>query len=357
MPLISAPRNCWYVVGASTDFEKMQLQGRVVCKRPIVIWRTEDHEIIAFDDRCAHKRYPLSKGRLMEDGTLECGYHGIRYDVSGHAVIIPSHPSGPISPNAKLRPFPVIEQDGLVWLWPGDPTKADTRTPPRTPEIDSDEWETIIGEPMDTAANYMLLIENLLDITHFYPLHDGNIGDVENSKIPVKLEEGVEGGNQFVRTVRAVKKYQQPPYLRDWFHYDIVDRYHTHCMMSPGLTRVVMRNAPPGKLGDGLGGDSVERGYVLIHSHTPVDDRNHIWRWYMSTPKGHMSKDDPNVTAVARAATMFPDVIEQDHFALAQQQKMMEYPDDGYQELFLKPDVALRRARQIVQEMLREEGA
>ena len=43
---------------------------------------------------------------------------------------------------------------------------------------------------MDVPANYLLLIENLLDITHFYPLHAGNIGDLENSRIPIEYEEG-----------------------------------------------------------------------------------------------------------------------------------------------------------------------
>ncbi len=357
MDLIPAPRNTWYVAGASTDFAPSTLEGRVVCGRPIVMWRDKDGDIMAYDDRCAHKRFPLSQGRLMEDGTLECAYHGMRYDVTGKCVMIPSHPSGPISPQAKLHAFPVTEQDGLVWVWPGDPEKSESRKPPRTPEIADDDWDTVIGDPMDTPANYMLLIENLLDITHFYPLHDGNIGDLANSRIPIELEEGEIDGNQYVKTIRKVQNYEQPPYLVDWFHYETVDREHTHCMMSPAFTRVVMRNAPPGELGGGLHKGSVERGYVLMHSHTPVDDNRHIWRWYLSTPVDHMSAGDPKVTAAKRAASMFPGVVEEDHWALEKQQAMFAYADEGYQEVFLKPDKALRRARQIVRDMLRDEGA
>lgn len=217
------------------------------------------------------------------------------------------------------------------------------------------DWHTVIGEPMDTPANFMLLIENLLDITHFYPLHDGNIGDLANSRIPIELEEGEVDGNHYVMTIRRTKNYTQPPYLVDWFHYKKVDREHMHCMQSPGFTRVVMRNAPPGKLGGGLHKGSVERGYVLMHSHTPVNDRRHIWRWYMSTPVDHMSKGDPKIPTSERAAKMFPDVVAEDHWALEQQQAMFDYPDEGYQEVFLKPDKGLRRARQIIQQMIREE--
>ena len=50
------------------------------------------------------------------------------------------------------------------------------------------------------------------------------------------------------------------------------------------FTRVVMRNAPPGELGT-----DKERGYVLMHTHTPVGERNHFWRWIVSCKKDHMS--------------------------------------------------------------------
>jgi len=36
---------------------------------------------------------------------------------------------------------------------------------------------------------------------------------------------------------------------------------------------------------------------------------------------------------------------------------MFEYPDEGYQEVFLKPDIAIRRARKIFQDLVREEQA
>ena len=286
----------------------------------------------------------------MEDGTLECAYHGLRYDQRGKCVFIPSQSEAKIPPHAKTRPFPVIEQDGIVWVWPGDPDRCQDRTPPKTPEIADSNWESIDSGPMEIPANYLLLIENLLDITHFYPLHDGNIGDLENSNIPVKLEEGEIDGNKYVKSIREVENYKQPPFLSDWFTYDIVDRHHTHCMMSPGLTRVVMRVAPPGQLGT-----EKERGYVLLHTHTPTDEKNHIWRWCVNCKVEHMSKGSPPTSAAKRVAEMFPSVVDEDRWALEKQQEMTEIPDQGYSELFLKSDKTLRRARQIFMQMMREE--
>ena len=131
----SVIRNSWYVAGLSKDFPKETLSGHVIAKRPIVIWRTKDGDIAAFDDRCSYKRFPCRRDGWMPDGTLECAYHGLRYDTSGKCVMIPSHPTGPISPQASGDWLPVKEQDGLVWIWPGDPALAEMREPPRLPEV------------------------------------------------------------------------------------------------------------------------------------------------------------------------------------------------------------------------------
>jgi phenylpropionate dioxygenase-like ring-hydroxylating dioxygenase large terminal subunit len=346
-------RNAWYAAGLSNEFPKGKLAGQVIAEKPIVLWRAEDGRIAAFDDRCCHKRMPLSAGRFIEPDLLECAYHGLCYDKAGQCVRVPSHSDGRIPPGARLRPLPVIEQDGLVWLWPGDPAKADAVQPPRIPEMGDPTWDTLdVAGPMHVPANYMLLIENLLDITHFYPLHDGNIGDVENSRIPIEVEEGTGAeGNHFVGTVRKVSAYRQPPYLAEYFGYDVVDRHHTHFMLSPGVTRVEMRVWPEGRMGD----PQVERGYVIVHTHTPIDRRNHVWHLIISMPQGLRCKSDPAKRSIDRFVETFPGVIEQDRWALEKQQRMFDYPDDGYREVFLKPDTALRRARLILTRLERAE--
>jgi phenylpropionate dioxygenase-like ring-hydroxylating dioxygenase large terminal subunit len=344
-------KNAWYVAGLSREFAPLALQGQVVAEKPLVLWRAGDGRVVAFDDRCVHKRMPLSKGRFVAGGLLECAYHGLCYDAEGRCVRVPSHPDGRIPPEAQLRPVPVIEQDGLVWVWPGDPAKAADAQPPRLAEIADPGWDTRDTGPMSIAANSQLLIENLLDITHFYPLHDGNIGDVENSRIPVRLKAGETDGNRYVGTIREVRGYKQPPYLEDYLGYAVVDRRHTHFMLSPAVTRVEMRVWPAGRLGD----TAVERGYVIIHTHTPVDRSRHVWRLIVNMPAGQRCKSDPAKPAVERFMETFPAVIAEDRWALEQQQRMFDLPDDGYREVFLRPDAALRRARQILARMERAE--
>jgi len=114
-------KNAWYVAGLSHEFAPQQLQGQVIAEKPLVLWRTAEGSVVAFDERCDHKRMPLSQGRFVEGGLLECAYHGLCYDATGQCVRVPSHPDGHILQGARLCPSPIIEQDGLIWVWPGKP--------------------------------------------------------------------------------------------------------------------------------------------------------------------------------------------------------------------------------------------
>src|SRR5256885_15899157 len=87
------PLGCWYVA-ATSDEVGSGLMGRKLLDRPVVLYRLASGEVVALEDRCAHRGYPLSKGR-MEGDLLVCGYHGLRYDTARACVGVPSPPKGP----------------------------------------------------------------------------------------------------------------------------------------------------------------------------------------------------------------------------------------------------------------------
>jgi vanillate O-demethylase monooxygenase subunit len=352
MPEQSFVANTWYVAGFSEDFPVMKLTGQTIAAKPIVIWRSAEGQVVAFDGRCVHKRMPLKDGRLLPDGTVECAYHGFCFNASGKCVRIPSQPDGAIPSRATLRPFPVIEQDGLVWIWPGNSEKIGVVKPPRTPEIGSGEWKSVHGDAMTVPANYRLLIENLLDITHFYPLHNGNVGDLAQSLLHIDIVEETVDGNPSVKTIRHAHNYEQPPFLADWFGYQVVDRVHTHALQSPGVTRVQMTVAPPGQLGT-----DKDRGYVLHHLHTPINARSHVWRWSISCLSDHKSTSNPEQSLADAIAANFPEVVAQDLWALERQQEMFELPDNGYEECNVRSDRALLIGRKILARLESEEAA
>ena len=43
-------------------------------------------QVTAFTDECTHQAFPLSAGEVHDDGTLECVWHGARFDCLTGAV-------------------------------------------------------------------------------------------------------------------------------------------------------------------------------------------------------------------------------------------------------------------------------
>ena len=160
-------KNAWYVAGLAHEFPAQQLQGQVIAEKRPVMWRTTAGSAVAFDERCRHKRMPLSQGRLVEAACSNAPITACATTGRGQCVRVPSYPDGHIPTEARLRPFPVIEQDVLVWIWPGDPAKAAAVRPTPIREIVDPARETADTGPMPVPANTLQLIENLLDITHF----------------------------------------------------------------------------------------------------------------------------------------------------------------------------------------------
>ena len=88
-------KNCWYAAARSGEIDR-RLLGRILLNEPVVLFRTEEGAIVALEDRCSHRGYPLHKGRLIGDA-LECGYHGITFDCAGQCIKVPGQaqiPSG-----------------------------------------------------------------------------------------------------------------------------------------------------------------------------------------------------------------------------------------------------------------------
>ena len=85
------------------------------------MFRTSNGQVIAMEDRCPHRRAPLSKGRV-EGTAIRCMYHGMLFSSGGTCLQVP----GMDNPPARcVRTYPVLEKDAWLWIWMGDKEKAD----------------------------------------------------------------------------------------------------------------------------------------------------------------------------------------------------------------------------------------
>ena len=143
----------------------------------------------------------------MQGDTIVCGYHGFTYGADGRCVAVPGQQRIPRT--ARVGAYPVAERDSLVWVWIGDPDRADPGLIPRAPWLADDRYATVRGmEPL--AARYELLVDNLLDLSHETYLHGGYIGTPEVADTPITTEADEEAGT--VRVSRRMDDAACPPF-------------------------------------------------------------------------------------------------------------------------------------------------
>lgn len=155
--------NHWYAVARSSEVQT-QLVGVVVWHQAIVLFRDSTGQIHALEDRCPHRQVKLSHGQKVGD-RLECAYHGWQFNSAGHCVEVPYLAEQQKLPNCRLRRYPVREQAGFIWLFPGDAAQAEI-----VPPLDLPEWDHLnyIGSVavIECQAHYSFLMENLMDMYH-----------------------------------------------------------------------------------------------------------------------------------------------------------------------------------------------
>jgi phenylpropionate dioxygenase-like ring-hydroxylating dioxygenase large terminal subunit len=155
------PTKCWYVAATCDELGDSPL-GRRLLGRDIVLWRSSDRQVVAFDDRCAHRGFPLSDGRVDGD-RLVCGYHGCAYVADGRCAHVPTQPGVPAG--MSVRSFPVLEEPPFIWIWLGPSAGAFGGRPPRTPWLSEPGWSTF-NDAWRVQANYLMVHEHYLDFSY-----------------------------------------------------------------------------------------------------------------------------------------------------------------------------------------------
>jgi vanillate O-demethylase monooxygenase subunit len=336
-------RDSWYAIGWEHEFPPMKLVERTLMGQPIVIWKGGSGHLVAFDNRCLHKQFPLSRGVLV-DGLLQCRYHGFCYDEEGRCARIPSLTDGETSPAGRaLKSFPVTVNQGVAWLWPGKPDHAAKTAPPATPRLASPDFDVYYGNNIEFTADPQLLIENLVDLTHFFPLHSSTLGNVANSSVPID----VNTGDEKIVVTRFVEDYTCPPGYIENYGMTVADRQHVVTVENVSLTTVQMLLAKPGGLGK-----PGEIDVMFHHMICPSSEKAATWRWACSTPVSARIKGNSLAERVGKQAI---GIVEEDRWALQEQQRMLDFESSGTSEIAIRADRGVFAVRRLVRQLERDE--
>ena len=165
-------KNSWYVGAWADELVPGALLGRTILGEPVLFYRSADGEVAALEDRCCHRSLPLHHGQVIGEH-VQCGYHGLVYDKTGACIRVPGQDRVPRG--ARVKSYPVVEQDQLVWIWLGAAESADPQAIVRHPWHDDPKWAWTKDRYL-VNANYLLINDNLMDLTHVGYVHTRTIG-------------------------------------------------------------------------------------------------------------------------------------------------------------------------------------
>ncbi len=258
-------KDCWYVIAWEHEIpaaESGELFSRVVLGEPILVLRTADGGFAALEDRCCHRLAPLSRGRREGDG-VRCGYHGLKFDAAGICVEAPGLAAVP--PKARVRCYPVVMHNRWLFIWMGEPERADPRLLPDNFSNHHPDWQHIPGY-MHYAAPYLLICDNLLDFSHLSYVHERTLGGSPLIAQAVPQIDKLPGPDATwpqlgIRVTRHVANVPAPPFYQRFRHFDEpIDRWFIYDFVLPGTLLMHSGGRPVSDASDDL------RRAVQLHS-------------------------------------------------------------------------------------------
>ena len=336
-------RNAWYIAIWADELLDAPLARRI-CGEPVVLYRDAQRNAAALADRCCHRGTPLHLGRVTALG-LECGYHGLVFARDGACVHIPGQLR--VQPNARVRSYPVVERNGFVWIWMGDPQAASHALLVEYPYHDDPMRWPHKHSTSHIAASYLLVIDNLMDLTHLGYVHGGTIGGDPNAHVDAKMEtHPTARGLKFTRWL--LDSEPPPTYRKAVPFRGAVDRWQEFEFIAPGS---VVQWSGATDAGTGAYEGKREGGLSvrLFHGVTPETETTCFYFW--SAANGYR-QNEPEATQqlnveISRAFGQDKAVIE------AQQARLAELGDEDL--VNIPADTARIRMRQAVEKLLAAE--
>lgn len=161
--------NGWYAAAMSADLAPGEVTSLIAVERELVVFRGSDGAAHILDAHCPHLGAHLGGGEVRGD-TLQCPFHGWRYDGDGTCVEIP-YGSGRIPSRACVRSYPVREQDGLILFWFHAAGAEPSYEVPTFDEAHDPAWSGPRLHRGELVAALQDMAENNVDPVHFAFVH------------------------------------------------------------------------------------------------------------------------------------------------------------------------------------------
>ena len=340
-------RNAWYVAAWSDDLTDGQLLARTILKEPIVLYRKSDGHVAALEDRCPHRFAPLHMGQIVNGDCIQCPYHGLEFNSSGACVLNP-HGTKNIPPRARVRSYPVTEKHKAIWIWMGEKAPDLTKVPDFSVLDNVPEMHATKRDRITIRANYELIIDNLLDLSHGSFLHAGILGNSETveAEITVDLDGndvvvGRHASNATAPGLFAILMPSKP---------DRIDKFTRMRWMAPSNLRLVTGICMPGAVPES------GTGYHAIHMLTPETDKT--THYFFTAVRFNVLTSDDQLNAQIQdkiSTTRRFAFEEQDAPVIEAQQEIIDNSLTSVDPVILAIDVGPVRYKQVLRKLIHAE--
>jgi phenylpropionate dioxygenase-like ring-hydroxylating dioxygenase large terminal subunit len=340
-------RNAWYVAAWSDDLGDAGVLGKTILKEPVVLYRKANGDVAALQDRCPHRFAPLSMGKVINGDHIQCPYHGLEFGPSGACALNP-HGTKNIPPRARVRSYPVIEKHKAIWIWMGEQPADPAKVPDFSVLDNVPETHTTKRDGIKIKANYELIIDNLLDLSHGSYLHDGILGNAETAEAEITVD--LEGNDVIV--ARHSSNATTPGLFGIMMPNkpERVDKFTRMRWMAPSNLRLVSGICMPGAVPES------GTGYHAIHMLTPESDRSTHYFFTAVRFNVLTAGDKLNAQIQEKIATTRRFAFEeQDAPVIEAQQEIIDNATDTVDPVLLAVDVAPVRYKQVLTKLIRAE--
>jgi vanillate O-demethylase monooxygenase subunit len=334
-------RNAWYVAAWDHELSRSMLR-RIILEQPVVLFRSTEGKPVALEDRCCHRQAPLSMGKLVGN-VVTCPYHGLQFDTTGRCIKVPSQEK--IPSNAGVKSYRVVEKNHWIWIWAGDPAKADPALIEDFHWMDDPAWR-FGGSYLHVDGNYLLVVENLLDTTHLPFLHPNTLGtdSFARSEFEVKREGDRITVARYVMDDLPAPFHKQMGDFPDGMK---VDRWQVTHYGPPSFVKLDVGSAPVGTaVRQGERGKGVNMWN--LNAITPETEKT---AHYFFAQAYNFKLDERWLSDMLR--TQVHNIFLEDMAIIRAQQQNMDLGPSPVQNL--AQDKAWVAMRQIVQRLIQEE--
>jgi nitrite reductase/ring-hydroxylating ferredoxin subunit len=171
----------WFSPLRATDVVRGKITNFEFMGHKLIAFRDGDGKVVVLDAQCPHFGAHRGVGGKVVDGCVRCPFHGLHFDSHGQCVKGDFVADARNLRHVRSAPWTAVEAAASIFIWHGaDRTRPDRPLRFSDPHF-FDGWSAPItnGGRRLAPTNVFFPTENIIDIQHFYAVHNWEVLRVE----------------------------------------------------------------------------------------------------------------------------------------------------------------------------------